>query len=65
MTVIAPVVGREVTEEVFVPRVIDLSMDSSVDVRKLCVASYGEFCSAVSTQVTERVLVSVINNIYE
>ncbi|XP_075228687.1 serine/threonine-protein phosphatase 4 regulatory subunit 1-like isoform X2 [Lycorma delicatula] len=56
MTKMAHVLGREATEEFFVPRIISLSMDSAVNVRRMCVANFGEYCSAVNPQVTENIL---------
>ena len=53
----APFLGRESTEKLFLGRFCDLCHDSDIYVRKMCAAYFGEFCAVVGQPTTEEILV--------
>lgn len=59
MSKMAPLLGQEVTEEVFLPRFTDLCSHEMVAIRKTCASNFGDFCAVVSRHVTETELVCV------
>lgn len=58
MSKMAPLLGREVTERLFVPRLLPLCSNNLFFVRKMCAESFGDFCAVVSRHCTETLLVS-------
>ncbi|XP_076055930.1 serine/threonine-protein phosphatase 4 regulatory subunit 1-like isoform X3 [Oratosquilla oratoria] len=56
MSKMAPLIGREMTERLFLERFTRLCSDSQFQVRKVCAANFGEFCSVVGTQPAEDIL---------
>ncbi|XP_047472339.1 serine/threonine-protein phosphatase 4 regulatory subunit 1-like isoform X3 [Penaeus chinensis] len=58
MSKMAPLIGREMTERLFLERFTRLCSDALFQVRKVCASNFGDFCSVVGTQPTEEVLVS-------
>lgn len=57
MSKMAPFLGREATERLFLSRFCDLCHDSDMHVRKMCAAYFGEFCAVVGQPTTEEILV--------
>ena len=55
----APLIGREMTERLFLERFTRMCADALFQVRKVCASNFGEFCAVVGTQLTEDVLVSM------
>ncbi|KAE8749288.1 hypothetical protein FOCC_FOCC003995 [Frankliniella occidentalis] len=56
MSKMAPFLGREATERLFLSRFCDLCHDSDMNVRKMCAAYFGEFCAVVGQPTTEETL---------
>ncbi|XP_068209835.1 serine/threonine-protein phosphatase 4 regulatory subunit 1-like [Palaemon carinicauda] len=54
----APLIGKEMTERLFLERFTRLCSDALFQVRKVCASNFGDFCSVVGSQPTEEVLVS-------
>ncbi len=53
----APLIGKEMVESLFLERFAALCMDPLFHVRKLCAANFGDFSSVVGSEPTETVLV--------
>jgi len=53
MSKMAPLLGQELTEEMFLPRFTDLCIHETVAIRKTCASNFGDFCAVVSRHVTE------------
>ncbi|KAG7166228.1 Serine/threonine-protein phosphatase 4 regulatory subunit 1-like, partial [Homarus americanus] len=58
MSKMAPLIGREMTERLFLERFTRLCSDALFQVRKVCASNFGDFCSVVGTHPTEDILVS-------
>lgn len=58
MSKLAPFLGRDVTERVFLKRFTELCTSPIFFVRKVCAAHFGEFCSVVGKDAFENTLVS-------
>ncbi|XP_064122974.1 LOW QUALITY PROTEIN: serine/threonine-protein phosphatase 4 regulatory subunit 1-like [Macrobrachium nipponense] len=58
MAKMAPLIGKEMTERLFLERFTRLCSDALFQVRKVCASNFGDFCSVVGSQPTEEVLVS-------
>ena len=54
----APLVGKDITERMFMPRFAELCTDAHFHVRKVCAANFGDLCSVVGQDNTEEYLVS-------
>ena len=54
----APLIGKEMSEQVFLDRFADLCQDPLFHVRKVCAANFGDFSTVVGAESTENVLVS-------
>jgi hypothetical protein len=54
----APLIGKEMTESVFLERFASLCVDPLFHVRKVCAANFGDFSNVVGCEATEQVLVS-------
>jgi len=52
----APLIGQELSEKLFLQRFADLSGDPLFHVRKVCAANFGDFSGVVGSEATERVL---------
>uniref|UniRef100_A0A9J7XSL6 Serine/threonine-protein phosphatase 4 regulatory subunit 1 n=1 Tax=Cyprinus carpio carpio TaxID=630221 RepID=A0A9J7XSL6_CYPCA len=54
---VAPMVGRDVTERLFLPRFCEMCCDSRMfHVRKVCAANFGDMCGVVGGEATEELL---------
>ena len=53
----APLIGKEMVEALFLERFASLCADPLFHVRKLCAANFGDFSSVVGSEPTETVLV--------
>ena len=62
MSKMAPLVGKDITERVFMPRFAELCTDAHFHVRKVCAANFGDLCSVVGMQNTEEYLVSTFSH---
>lgn len=60
MSKMAPLLGSEITEQMFVPRFTALCSHNLVPIRKTCASNFGDFCAVVSRHVTETQLVSLV-----
>lgn len=58
MSKMAPLLGSNITERLFVPRLTDLCSHHVVGIRKACASNFGDFCAVVTREVTEDKLVS-------
>lgn len=58
MSKMAPLIGREMTERLFLQRFTTLCSDALFQVRKVCASNFGDFCSVVGSRPTEDLLVS-------
>ena len=56
----APLIGKEMVESLFLERFATLCLDPLFHVRKVCAANFGDFSSVVGSESTESVLVSTI-----
>ncbi|XP_052229357.1 serine/threonine-protein phosphatase 4 regulatory subunit 1-like isoform X1 [Dreissena polymorpha] len=56
MSKMAPLLGKEMTERVFLDRFCEMCTDPLFHVRKVCAANFGDFCSVVSQESTEKKL---------
>merc|ERR1712024_234153 len=54
----APLIGKEMSEVIFLERFAALCIDPLFHVRKVCAANFGDFSSVVGPESTEQVLVS-------
>ena len=54
----APLIGKEMTESVFLERFASLCVDPLFHVRKVFAANFGDFSNVVGCEATEQVLVS-------
>ncbi|XP_043082720.1 serine/threonine-protein phosphatase 4 regulatory subunit 1 [Puntigrus tetrazona] len=53
----APMVGKDVTERLFLPRFCEMCCDCRMfHVRKVCAANFGDICSVVGGEATEELL---------
>ncbi|XP_052816224.1 serine/threonine-protein phosphatase 4 regulatory subunit 1-like isoform X2 [Mya arenaria] len=56
MSKMAPLLGKDMTERVFLDRFCEMCCDPLFHVRKVCAANFGDFCSVVSQHSTEKKL---------
>ncbi|KAL8581161.1 hypothetical protein ACOMHN_033608 [Nucella lapillus] len=56
MSKMAPLLGRDITERLFLPRFCEMLTDPLFHVRKVCASNFGEVCSVVGVQSSEEVL---------
>ncbi|XP_021372324.1 serine/threonine-protein phosphatase 4 regulatory subunit 1-like isoform X2 [Mizuhopecten yessoensis] len=56
MSKMAPLLGKEMTERVFLPRYCEMCTDPLFHVRKVCAANFGDFCTVVGQENTEQQL---------
>ena len=54
----APLIGKENTEQIFLERFASLCTDPLFHVRKVCAANFGDFSGVVGAQPTEKLLLS-------
>ena len=54
----APLIGKDMSEAIFLERFAALCVDPLFHVRKVCAANFGDFSSVVGMESTEKVLVS-------
>ncbi|XP_069047720.1 serine/threonine-protein phosphatase 4 regulatory subunit 1 isoform X2 [Lepisosteus oculatus] len=53
----APMVGKDITERLFLPRFCEMCCDCRMfHVRKVCAANFGDICSVVGREATEELL---------
>jgi len=52
----APLIGKEMSEAIFLDRFASLCVDPLFHVRKVCAANFGDFSSVVGMESTEKVL---------
>ena len=55
----APMIGREMSERLFLERFAALCVDPLFHVRKVCAANFGDFSGVVGPESTEKILVSL------
>lgn len=58
MSRLAPFLGQEVTERVFLQRFSQLCSNHMFYVRKVCASHFGDFCAVIGKEAYERTLVS-------
>ncbi|XP_060601846.1 LOW QUALITY PROTEIN: serine/threonine-protein phosphatase 4 regulatory subunit 1-like [Ruditapes philippinarum] len=56
MSKMAPLLGKEMTDRVFLNRFCEMCTDPLFHVRKVCAANFGDFCSVVSQTSAEQKL---------
>lgn len=61
----APLVGRAISESLFLERFAALCSDPLFHVRKVCAANFGDFSSVVGSEATEQVLVCLMSFIFK
>lgn len=59
MCKMAPLIGKELTEKIFLDRYIALCEDKEFYTRKFCASHLGELCAAVGRKTLFRKLVSL------
>ena len=52
----APLIGKDIVEKLFLERFALLCLDPLFHVRKVCAANFGDFSSVVGSESTESVL---------
>ena len=52
----APLIGKDIVEKLFLERFALLCLDPLFHVRKVCAANFGDFSSVVGSESTEAVL---------
>lgn len=65
MSKLAPFLGREVTERVFLQRFSQLCSNHMFHVRKVCASRFGDFCAVIGKDAYEHILVSVVINYFK
>ena len=60
MSKMAPLLGRDVTERVFLKRFSQLCASNMFYTRKVCASHIGDFCAVVGKEQFEKVLVSTL-----
>ncbi|XP_076448867.1 serine/threonine-protein phosphatase 4 regulatory subunit 1-like isoform X2 [Babylonia areolata] len=63
MSKMAPLLGRDITERLFLPRFCEMLTDPLFHVRKVCASNFGEVCSVVGVQNSEEVLLPKFYNL--
>lgn len=58
MSRLAPLLGAQITERVFLRRFSELCANKVFYVRKVCAAHFGDFCAVARREALEQVLVS-------
>lgn len=58
MSRLAPLLGTQITERVFLQRFIQLCSNKLFYLRKVCASHYGDFCAVVGREAFEQILVS-------
>ncbi|XP_033119730.1 serine/threonine-protein phosphatase 4 regulatory subunit 1-like [Anneissia japonica] len=56
MSKMAPLVGRGITERLFLPQFSELCRDPLFHIRKVCAANFGDICGVVGIEATEKIL---------
>ncbi|PVD20606.1 hypothetical protein C0Q70_18762 [Pomacea canaliculata] len=56
MSKMAPLLGRDITERLFLPRFCEMLTDPLFHVRKVCASNFGEVCNVVGVENSEEVL---------
>ena len=56
----APLIGREMAERLFLQRFATLCVDPLFHVRKVCAANFGDFSGMVGSDSTEQTLVCIL-----
>ncbi|XP_076370654.1 serine/threonine-protein phosphatase 4 regulatory subunit 1-like isoform X4 [Tachypleus tridentatus] len=56
MSRMAPLVGKEMTERLFLERFGNLCLDASFHIRKVCASNFGSFSGVVGQKITEDIL---------
>ncbi|KAK7505661.1 hypothetical protein BaRGS_00002932, partial [Batillaria attramentaria] len=56
MSKMAPLLGRDITERLFLPRFCEMLTDPLFHVRKVCASNFGEVCNVVGVQNSEEIL---------
>jgi serine/threonine-protein phosphatase 4 regulatory subunit 1 len=54
----APLIGKEMSQRLFLQRFATLCVDPLFHVRKVCAANFGDFSGVVGSDPTEQTLVS-------
>lgn len=57
MSRLATILGAEITERVFLQRFTELCSNNVFYVRKVCASHFGDFCSVISREAFEQILV--------
>ena len=55
----APLIGKEMSESIFLERFAALCIDPLFHVRKVCAANFGDFSNVVGSESTEQILVRI------
>ncbi|XP_074026001.1 serine/threonine-protein phosphatase 4 regulatory subunit 1 isoform X3 [Leptinotarsa decemlineata] len=63
MSKLAPLLGRDITERVFLKRFIDLCSSPMFYMRKICAAHFGDFCAVVGKDSFENILLPYYINL--
>ncbi|XP_055955388.1 serine/threonine-protein phosphatase 4 regulatory subunit 1-like isoform X3 [Patella vulgata] len=56
MSKMAPLLGKDITERLFLPRYCEMCTDPVFNVRKVCATNFGELCSVVGSDNSEKFL---------
>jgi len=63
MSKMVPLLGKDVTERVFLDRFTELCSNQMFEVRKACASNFGNFCAVVGKQSYEKVLLPTYINL--
>ncbi|KAK7114611.1 serine/threonine-protein phosphatase 4 regulatory subunit 1-like [Littorina saxatilis] len=63
MSKMAPLLGRDITERMFLPRFCEMLTDPLFHVRKVCASNFGEVCNVVGVQNSEEILLPKFYNL--
>lgn len=61
MALLAPIIGKEKTEEFFLDRFLELCKSENYDIRKMCAIYCPHLCKVMGTEISEKKLVNKLN----
>lgn len=64
MCKLAPFIGKDLTEKIFLDKYIALCEDEVFYTRKICTSHFGEFCAAVRRKTLFRKLVGLLHECF-
>ncbi|XP_022104336.1 serine/threonine-protein phosphatase 4 regulatory subunit 1-like isoform X2 [Acanthaster planci] len=65
MSKVAPLAGKDITLNQFLPQFTELCSDSMFHIRKVCAANFGDICNVVGEEATEDLLLPKFEDLCE